>query len=157
MYDSGSYKRRIVMTPLQKRAWLGLGIGVVLSAAILAVLIINGATSFYDNDSMRWTVTGLILLMLVSWAILLAPIFRGKGPAKALYDERDETVVRRASQVQLWGVIGLVVIWMIALTEVYGDEGVIPIVFPYLIFWSIMVVNTLAQAIGILIGYRRMG
>jgi hypothetical protein len=145
------------MAPLQKRAWLGLGIGAVLSAAILAVLIINGATSFYDNDVMRWIVTGLIVGMLVSWAILLAPIFRGTGPAKALYDERDETVVRRASHMQLWGVIGSVVIWTIALTEVYWDEGSIPIVFPYLIFWSIMIVNTLAQAIGILIGYRRMG
>ena len=145
------------MAPLQKRAWLGLGIGAVLSAAILAVLIINGATSFYDNDVMRWIVTGLIVGMLVSWAILLAPIFRGKGPAKAFYDERDETVVKRASHMQLWGVIGAVVIWTIALTEVYWDEGAIPIVFPYLIFWSIMIVNTLAQAIGILIGYRRMG
>jgi len=145
------------MASLQKRAWLGLGIGAVLSAAILAVLIINGATSFYDNDVMRWIVTGLIVGVLVSWAILLAPVLRGVGPTKALYDERDETVVKRASQMQLWGVIGSVVIWTIALTEVYWDEGAIPIVFPYLIFWSIMIVNTLAQAIGILIGYRRMG
>ena len=145
------------MTPLQKRAWLGLGIGSILSAAILAVLIINGVTSFFDNDVMRWTVTGLIVGVLVSWAILLAPIRMGTGPAKALYDERDETVVRRASHVQLWGVIGAVIIWTIALTEIYWDEGEIPIVFPYLIFWSIMIVNTLAQAIGILIGYRRMG
>ena len=145
------------MTPLQKRAWAGLGIGVILSAAILAVLIINGATSFYDDDVMRWIVTGLIVGMLVSWAIMLAPIFRGTGPAKALYDERDEAVIRRASTAQLWGIIGSLVVWAIALTEIYWDEGAIPIVFPYLIFWSIMIVNTLAQAIGILIGYRRMG
>jgi len=145
------------MAPLQKRAWLGLGIGAVLSAAILAVLIINGATSFYDNDVMRWIVTGLIVGMLVSWAILLAPVLRGTGPAKALYDERDEAVIRRASTAQLWGIIGSLVVWAIALTEIYWDEGAIPIVFPYLIFWSIMIVNTLAQAIGILIGYRRMG
>jgi hypothetical protein len=150
-------ERRIVMTPLQKRAWLGLGIGAVLSAAILAVLIINGGTSFYDDDVMRWTVTGLMVGTVVSWAILLAPVLRGKGPAKALYDERDETVMRRASQVQLWGVIGSVAIWTVALTEVYWDEGAIPIVFAYLICWSILIVNTLAQAIGILIGYRRMG
>ena len=146
------------MTPLQKRAWLGLIIGAVISAAILAILIINGATSFYDDNEMRWTVTGLIIGMLAGWAVILAPaVSRGKGRAKALYDERDEAVIRRASTVQLWGIIGSLIVWAIALTEVYWEEGAIPIVFPYLIFWSILIVNTLAQAIGILIGYRRMG
>ena len=143
------------MAPLQKRAWLGLGIGVVTSAAILAVLIIKGATSFYDDNAMRWLITGLVVGMLVAWAVILAPSISGRG--KALYDERDEAIIRRAQQVQLWGVIGLMVAWTIALTEVYWDQGQIPIVFPYLIFWSVMMVNMLSQSIGILIGYRGMG
>ena len=143
------------MAPLQKRAWLGLGIGVVTSAAILAVLIIKGATSFYDDNAMRWLITGLVVGMLVAWAVILAPSISGRG--KALYDERDKAIIRRAQQVQLWGVIGLMVVWTIALTEVYWDQGQIPIVFPYLIFWSVMMVNMLSQSIGILIGYRRMG
>lgn len=143
------------MAPLQKRAWLGLGIGVVTSAAILAVLIIKGATSFYDDNAMRWLITGLVVGMLVAWAVILAPSISGRG--KALYDERDKAIIRRAQQVQLWGVIGLMVVWTIALTEVYWDQGQIPIVFPYLIFWSVMMVNMLSQSIGILIGYRGMG
>lgn len=143
------------MAPLQKRAWLGLGIGVVTSAAILAVLIIKGATSFYDDNAMRWLITGLVVGMLVAWAVILAPSISGRG--KALYDERDKAIIRRAQQVQLWGVIGLMVAWTIALTEVYWDQGQIPIVFPYLIFWSVMMVNMLSQSIGILIGYRGMG
>lgn len=143
------------MAPLQKRAWLGLGIGVATSAAILAVLIIKGATSFYDDNAMRWLISALIVGMLVAWAVILAPSISGRG--KALYDERDEAIIRRAQQVQLWGVIGLMVAWTIALTEVYWDQGQIPIVFPYLIFWSVMMVNMLSQSIGILIGYRRMG
>ena len=143
------------MAPLQKRAWLGLGIGVVTSAAILAVLIIKGATSFYDDNAMRWLITGLVVGMLVAWAVILAPSISGHG--KALYDERDKAIIRRAQQVQLWGVIGLMVVWTIALTEVYWDQGQIPIVFPYLIFWSVMMVNMLSQSIGILIGYRGMG
>jgi hypothetical protein len=145
------------MASLQKRAWLGLGIGTVLSTAILAVLIIEGVTAFYDDNVMRWLVTGLIVGILAAWAIILAPVFSSVGRKKALYDERDKVIVRRASQVQLWGIIGSIVIWAIALTEVYWEEGEIPIVFPYLIFWSIMVVNMLAQAAGILIGYRRTG
>ena len=143
------------MAPLQKRAWLGLGIGVVTSAAILVVLIIKGATSFYDDNAMRWLITGLVVGMLVAWAVILAPSISGRG--KALYDERDKAIIRRAQQVQLWGVIGLMVAWTIALTEVYWDQGQIPIVFPYLIFWSVMMVNMLSQSIGILIGYRRVG
>lgn len=143
------------MAPLQKRAWLGLGIGVVTSAAILVVLIIKGATSFYDDNAMRWLITGLVVGMLVAWAVILAPSISGRG--KALYDERDKAIIRRAQQVQLWGVIGLMVVWTIALTEVYWDQGQIPIVFPYLIFWSVMMVNMLSQSIGILIGYRRVG
>lgn len=143
------------MAPLQKRAWLGLGIGVVTSAAILAVLIIKGATSFYDDNAMRWLITALVVGMLVAWAVILAPSISGRG--KALYDERDEAIIRKAQQVQLWGIIGLMVAWTIALTEVYWDQGEIPIVFPYLIFWSVMMVNMLSQSIGILIGYRRMG
>ena len=145
------------MAPLQKRAWLGLGIGVALSAAILALLITKGATSFYDDDKMRWTFTALVVGMAVAWAVLLAPVFRGSGWAKAFMDERDETIIRRATQVQFWGIIGSIVVWSIALTEVYWDQGEIPIVFPSLIVWTVIIVNTLAQAAGIIIGYRRMG
>ena len=145
------------MAPLQKRAWLGLGIGMTASAAILALLITKGATSFYDDDEMRWIFTALVVGMTVAWAVILAPVFRGSGRAKALMDERDEAIIKRATQVQLWGIIAAIVAWSIALTEVYWDQGEIPIVFPSLIFWTVIVVNTLAQAAGILIGYRRMG
>lgn len=145
------------MAPLQKRALLGLVIGAIVSAGVLAVLVINGATSFYDDDAMRWLVTGLIIVMLAAWAIILAPALSSRVRTKVICDERDEAALRRASAAQLWGVIGALVVWSIALTEVYWDEGTIPIVFPYLIFWSIMMVNMLAHAIGILIGYRRTG
>ena len=145
------------MAPLQKRAWLGLAIGVTVSAAILAILIVKGATAFYDDNVTRWLLTGLIIGMLAVWAIILAPFSSGRGRTRALYDERDEAVLRRASGAQLWGIIGTLVVWAIALTETYWDQGAIPIVFPYLIFWSVLMVQTLAQAIGILIGYRRIG
>jgi len=145
------------MAPLQKRAWLGLGIAVVTSVAILAVLITRGATSFHDDQGTRLIVTALFLFGLLTWAVLLAPIFYWPGRIKRLFDERDEIIVRRALQVQLWAVIISLVVWSIALTEFYWDQGEIPIVFPYLIFFSIIIVNMLAQAVGILIGYRRMG
>lgn len=145
------------MAPLQKRAWLGLGIGIAASAAILALLITRGVTSFYDEDQTRWIFYALVVGMTVAWAVLLAPVFRRSGRARALSDERDEAIIRRATQVQFWGIIASIVVWSIALTEVYWDQGEIPIVFPSLIVWTVIIVNTLAQAAGIIIGYRRMG
>jgi H+/Cl- antiporter ClcA len=145
------------MAPLQKRAWLGLGIGVAASAAIVALLVTRGATSFNEDDETRWIFYALVLGMLIAWVVLLAPALRRSGRTRVFSDERDEVVIRRATQAQLCGTIGVVVAWSIALTEVYSDRGEIPIVFPNLIFWTVIVVNMLAQALGILINYRRMG
>lgn len=145
------------MAPLQKRAWLGLGIGVATTAAIIAVLITKGVTTFHEEQGTRLIVTALFLFGLFSWAVLLAPIFHWPGRVKRLFDERDEIIVRRALQVQLWAVIITMVVWSIALTEAYWGQGEIPIVFPNLMFFSIIIVNMLAQATGILIGYWRMG
>jgi hypothetical protein len=44
---------------------------------------------------------------------------------------------------------------MVALTETYGEEGQIPIVFPYLIFFSAVVVNIVFASAGTLIAYWR--
>ena len=145
------------MAPLQKRAWLGLGIGVATSAAIITVLIMKGVTTFHEEEGTRLIVTALFLFGLFSWAVLLAPVFHWPGRGKRLFDERDEIIVRRALQVQLWAIIITMVVWSIALTEAYWGQGEIPIIFPYLMFFSIIIVNMLAQATGILIGYWRMG
>ena len=63
----------------------------------------------------------------------------------------------RAPRVQWLAVIFSLVAWTITLTEVYWEQGEIPVIFLYLIFISILIVSTLAQSIGILIGYWRMG
>lgn len=150
------------MAPLQKRAWIGLGVGVVISVAMLAVFVIKGVTAFHENLEMRVIVDILLVGGLIAWAVLLAstrafPGWRIPGWAKVSCDERDETIIRRALSVQLLAVIFSLVAWAIALTEVYWEQGQIPIVYPYLIFFSTLIVNMMAQAIGILIGYRRMG
>jgi hypothetical protein len=43
--------------------------------------------------------------------------------------------------------------WVIVLTEVYRDEGQVPVIYLTLIIISILIISTLAQALGILIGY----
>jgi len=145
------------MAPLQKRAWLGLGIGVAMSVAILAIFITKGATSWNEDQGMRLIVYALFIVGVVLYGIVLFLTRRKPGQPEVIMDERDRVIMSRAPMVQLWAVVVSLVIWTIALTEVYWDQGEIPIVFPQLMFFSILIVNVLAQAIGILIGYRRMG
>jgi hypothetical protein len=53
-------------------------------------------------------------------------------------------------------VIFTLVAWVIALNEVYSSTHLIPSVFLYVVFMSVLIVSTLAQSLGILIGYWRM-
>jgi len=45
--------------------------------------------------------------------------------------------------------------WVIGLTETYWEQGSLPIMWPYIMMMSTLLVSTLAQALGVLIGYRR--
>ena len=144
------------MTPLQKRAWLGLGVGVAMSLAILAVFIARGVASFDDDLVLR----GITYVVCIGGLLIYAGALRIKrrksGPSEVLVDERDTEIVRKAAMAQLWAVLLSLFIWAIALTESYWGQKSIPIVFAYLIAISGLIVSILAQAIGILIGYRRM-
>jgi hypothetical protein len=71
-------------------------------------------------------------------------------------DERDRLIMAKAPRVQWLAVIFTLVAWVIALTESYHDAGQIPVIFLYLIFMSILIVSSVAQSVGILIGYWRM-
>ncbi len=145
------------MTPLQKRAWLGLGVGVGMSLAILSVFIARGVASFDDDLVMRAIAYVLCVGGLLVYAITLRIKRRKPGRPEVLLDERDEKIIKRATMVQLWAVLLSLFIWAIALTEAYWSQKSIPIVFVYLIAISGLIVNILAQAIGILIGYWRSG
>ena len=134
------------MTPIQKRAWYGLGMGVIWVIAIVVVFIVKGGIGTFSEDTgFRLIYSGLLIGGLLAYFLIM------RKPGQV--DERDRLIMGRSPVVQLWAVIISVVIWMIALTESYWDEGHIPVVFPYLIANSLFIVNTLAHSAGILIGY----
>ena len=140
------------MAPLQKRAWYSLAIGVVFAIAILVVFLVKGGISTFNEDQ------GFRIMVDILWigALLASLLMTGITLRKpGQLDERDRLIMRRAPVVQLWAVIFSLVAWMIALTESYWDEGQIPVIFPYLILLSTLIVSTLAQSLGILIGYWR--
>jgi len=72
-------------------------------------------------------------------------------------DEWDRLIMGRAPQVQLLAVIFSLVAWVIVLTEVLRDQGQVPVIYLIFIMISTLIISTLAQSLGILIGYWRMG
>ena len=142
------------MAPLQKRALYGLVIGIVFAIALIVVFIAKGDVTTFDEDlGFRLIVYALWVGVPLAYLMVVNLTLRKPGQV----DERDRLIMGRAPKTQLLAVIFSLVAWVIALTEVYWDQGQIPVVFPTLILISILIVSTLAQSIGILIGYWRMG
>jgi hypothetical protein len=141
------------MAPLQKRAWWGLAIGVVFAAAFTLVFILKGGIETFDRDQnfriiidVLW-VGGLIANLVIVNLALLRP---------GLVDERDRLILERSPRIQWLAVVFTLVAWVIVLTESYHDTGMMPTVFLFVIFMSVLIVSTLAQSAGIIIGYWRM-
>ncbi len=140
------------MAPLQKRALYGLAFGAVWAVAIIVVFIVKGGVSTFSEDQgFRLIIDGLWIGGLIFYGILMLTLRK-----QSQVDERDRLILGRAPVVQLWAVIFSLVIWTIVLTESYWDQGIPPI-FMYLVFMSTLIVSAVAQSIGILIGYWRMG
>jgi hypothetical protein len=140
------------MAPLQKRALYGLVFGVAWAVAIIVVFIVKGGVSTFSEDQgFRLIIDGLWIGGLVFYGISMLTLRK-----KSQFDERDRLILGRAPVVQLWAVIFSLVIWTIVLTESYWDQGIPPI-FMYLVFMSTLIVSAVAQSIGILIGYWRIG
>ncbi len=141
------------MAPLQKRAWWGLGIGLAFAIAMILVFVVKGGVSSFDNDpGFRIIIDALWIGGLVANLVLVNLTLRKPG----MVDERDRLIVDRAPRIQWLAVVFSLVTLTIALTESYSGTGQIPSVFLYFILMSVLIVSTLAQSIGILIGYWRM-
>lgn len=141
------------MAPLQKRAWWGLVIGLVFAIAFVLVFTLMGGIETFDADqNFRLIIDVLWIGCLLANLITLNMALRRPG----MVDERDRIIVDRAPRIQWLAVIFTLVTWTIALTEVYRTTDLIPAVFLYIIFMSVLIVSTLAQSLGILIGYWRM-
>jgi len=142
------------MAPLQKRALYSLVIGVVLTIALVAVLVAQGDVTAIDRDqNLRLILYAAVIGVPLVYLILVNITLR--KPTQV--DERDRLIIERSSRAQWLAVIFSLVAWTITLTEIYQDQGQVPIVFLNLIFFSTLIISALAQSLGILIGYWRMG
>ena len=140
------------MAPLQKRALFSLAAGLVLAIGLVVVIITRDIATFDEDLDFRlivyafWIAVPLLYLVIVNLTL--------KKPGQV--DERDRLIMDRAPRVQFLAVLFSLVAWVIVLTEVYREQGQVPIIFLTLIMISTLTISTLAQSLGILIGYRRM-
>ncbi|UCG85390.1 MAG: hypothetical protein JSW71_15845 [Gemmatimonadota bacterium] len=139
------------MPALQKRAWWGLLVMVATLAIISVILIDQGAVTYWEDDDLRLTVVGIFIAGLFAYAgTILGPTLR-RGRQKL--DERDRIVLSRAGTVQSGLVLIALAGWLITLAERFREQGAIPMVYLYLLFGSIVLINLLGQSLGILLGY----
>jgi len=140
------------MAPLQKRALYSLVIGVIFTIALIVIFVVKGGiTTFHEDLGFRAIVYFLWIIGLAGSLLMTKLTLRRSEK----FDERDKLIVERAQRIQLLAVIFTLVAWNIGLTEVYYNEGQIPVIFAFIIFMSTLMVINLAQSIGILIGYWR--
>lgn len=147
-FDEQDGTDRLPLTPLEKRAWWGLLIGAVLIAALLAVFLRAGAD--FGGEGTRLLVFAVFLGGMALYGLLIVLTRQPRGGDAVPLDERDRMVLHLASHAQLLAVIVTVTAWAVALTEAYWEEQAIPIVFPYLIALSSVIVAVFAQSAGIL-------
>ena len=141
------------MAPLQKRALYSFVIGLILTTVLIVVLVARGDITAFERDPNLRLIMYAVLIGVPLIYLILANLTLRK-PTQI--DERDRLIIERSSRAQWLAVIFTLVVWTIALTEIYWDQGQVPIAFLQLIFMSALIISTLAQSLGILVGYWEM-
>ena len=141
------------MAPLQKRALISLLMGLALAIALVVVFVTRDLNAYATDLGFRLIVYALWIGVPVVY-LLLINITRLSKLKQV--DERDRLIKDRAPKIQWLSVIFTLVVWYIILNDLYWDQGQLPVVYLTLIFISTLVISTLAESLGILIGYWRM-
>jgi hypothetical protein len=141
------------MAPMQKRAWWGLATGLVFGIAFILVFFLMGGIETFDEDvNFRLTIDALMLAALIGNLVIVnLPLLK-----PAMVDERDRRIIDTAPRVQWLAIIFTLVAWTIGLTEHYHDTGLVPSVYLFIVFMSVLIVSSITQSLGIIIGYWRM-
>jgi len=143
------------MAALAKRAWISLVLGIVWTALLVVLFVARGGVEAFATDAATRIPLSLLFVAMLILNLFLGVPWKARMAPNAEVDERDIEILRRAPYVQLLAIIFTLAGWNIGLTEYYWDAGCIPVTWPYLILISVVIVSTLAQALGVLIGYRK--
>ena len=142
-------------TALQKRAaWALLG-AVLLTAAAAALLVHYGVQAWWDVDSIRHTITALMLGALLVFLVFMMSIRALEEAGDGRFDERDGLIMARSCAGVGGAMMVVMAAWMIGLTEAHIETRLVPTYYLYLVFWSLVLTNVIASLAGILLAYRR--
>ena len=140
------------MPALQKRAWLGLLISGGTFLIIFAIIYTQGAMAYWEDDDLRMRVVFIFIGGMLAYT-LFPLVGMAKAELTGGIDERDQKVLARSSMAQSAGILLALAAWNVYLTQTFHDEGAVPMVYLYLIFGTVILVNFVSQSLGILVGY----
>jgi hypothetical protein len=145
------------MTISQKTAWVQLGIfaGLVIGWAVL--FIVNGTIYYWQDDTVKMTFYWLCAAAFAALVAMNVIFSIVKSLTKAVTDERDKAIFRRAS---LWALgtsytVVVALLLVLAITYMNNNHETIPVYFPLFLVLVGGVTLLLTQAIAALIMYGR--
>ena len=132
---------------LEKLGWVGVGLG-------LAVLVLFEGASFLDESDVARGISWIVMLAGIGvWGAAWLVIRRNSG--RAAVDDRDRAILARSLGVESMIVLLSLVTWTVVLTEVYWDEGAVPLAYLQLLFWTTFIGGAFGRSLGIVLGYHR--
>ena len=143
-------------TPVQRLAGRALFAVVVLVAMAAAIIIYHGPETWWNNDAVRLTVTGVLLSALGVLLFFSLRVWALQLRDDGAFDERDGVILNRACAGVGGAMMTVTAIWMIALTEAYNETHLVPSYWLTLWFWSLVMTNVVASLAGIVLAYRRV-
>lgn len=152
-FRSGPDMRDLPPTPLERLGWIGLMVTTALGVGLTILVGVRGVTDFVEDGATR----GAFYLMLFGavgvWFSAWRRLSRPTGTT--VIDERDRAIQARSFTVESVLVILSLVTWTVSLTEVFWQQGAVPLGYLQLIFWSTFIAGAFGRALGIVLGYRR--
>jgi len=145
------------MTISQKTAWAQLAIFGALVIGWVVLFTINGTIFYWQDETMKMTFYWLCAAAFTALVIMNIVASILKSRLKAVTDERDKGILRKAS---LWATgvsYSFVAALLLALAITYMDSGseTVPVYFPLFIVIVGGVTLILTQAITALLLYGR--
>lgn len=143
------------LTALQRLAVQSLVVAVVFLGVAIGLILWAGPAGFYDRASIRVPVTLMLLASLLTLAAFTLRAALLMRRVDAAIDERDRAILERAAAIEGTPMLVTAALWTVGLQQTFWGDGAVPLVYLYLVFWSLIMVKALAMPIGVLLGYRR--
>jgi len=145
------------MTISQKTAWVQLAIFGALVIGWVSLFITSGTVFYWQDDSVKMTFYWLSAAAFAALVIMNITASILKSRLKAVTDERDRAIFRRAS---LWATgtsytVVVALLLALAITYMNNNSETIPVYFPLFIVLIGGATLLLTQAIAALIMYGR--